>query len=242
MKTRRQIISSAVALTLVPYGLTVKAAGIPVIDVANLTENAVTAFEQVANTITAGKQYIEDVKQTLNTFPLIDQLSKSQELAQMIDVIKSAQKLQGALRDAKSTYEYLGSAFASSRYTSLETFLNEIGKRREVGDETAKALYDSAKLAEDQVAKAYDAHMAITAGMPMIEGVTQATQATANSVGVLIQQQQTVLAMMSASTRDLGKERQRQYTERANEEEALKRYKEQLKRDAEHDKKLLNGL
>jgi conjugal transfer/entry exclusion protein len=213
-----------------------------VIDLANLSQNLITAIESTTNTIIGGKQLVEDMKQTLNTFPLIDQLSKSQELTQLIEVIRAAQKLNGALRDAKSTYEHIGSAFSSSRYTSFESFLSEIDRRRKVGDDTAKHLYDSAKLAEDQVAKAFEAHQSITAGMPMISGVTQAVQATANSVGVLIQQQQAVLAMMSASARDTGKERQREYDERAKQEQGWKKSAEDRAKDFDNDMKILKSL
>jgi hypothetical protein len=79
-------------------------------------------------------------------------------------------------------------------------------------------------------------------GMPMIEGVTQAAQATTNSVGVVIQQQQAMLAMMSATTRDSGIERQRQYDERAKLEEAYRKYWENRKANDKSDATLLNSL
>lgn len=242
MSTRRHFLSAAVAIYASSVGLVARAAGIPVIDVSNLSQNLITAIESTTSTVIEGKQLMEEIKQTMNDFPLIDQLSKSKELSQLIDIIKAAQKLNGALRDAKSTYDHMGSAFATSRYTSFMSFLEDIDRRRKVGDDAAKHLYDSAKLAEDQVAKAFEAHQSITAGMPMISGVTQAVQATANSVGVLIQQQQAVLAMMSASARDMGKERQRQYDERAKQEEGWRKSAEQKMKDFQNDLKILNSL
>ena len=84
--------------------------------------------------------------------------------------------------------------------------------------------------------------MMIMGKMPIIEGVTQAAQATANSVGVLIQQQQAVLAMMSASVRDQGNERQRQYDDRAKLEEGYKKSEEKGGESKKNDLGILQGL
>lgn len=242
MSNRRTFIASIVSVCFGSIHLQAHSIGIPVIDVSNLSQNLITAIESTASTVIEGKQLVEDIKQTMNDFPLIEQLSKSQEMKQLIDLVKAADNLNGALRSAKATYDNLGGAFATSRYTSFREFLEHIERRRQVGDTAAKSLYDSAKLAEDQVGKAFDAHQEITASMPMVEGVTQAVQATANSVGVLIQQQQAVLAMMSATTRDAGQERQRQYDDRAKQEQGYKEARERQQEALRRDQSIIRGL
>ena len=238
---KRRVLVSAMLLAF-SFGKPSFATGIPVIDVSNLSQNLITAIEQTTNTITSGKQLIEDMKQTLNTFPIIEQISKSEELAQLIQLVQAAQGLQGALTSSKNVFDNFGSAFSVSQYTSFEEFVNSVARRKEQGDKSAKSLYDSAKLAEDQIAKAFEAHLGIMTGMPMIEGVTQAAQATTNSVGVVIQQQQAMLAMMSATTRDSGVERQRQYDERAKLEEAYRKYWEDRKANNKSDATILKSL
>lgn len=242
MSNRRTFVAAALAVAYSMVSLPARAYVLPVIDFTNLSQNFITAIEQTADTVIQGKQLIEDIKQTMNDFPIVEQLSKSKELAELMQMIKSAEKLGGALRSAKATHDNFGSAFAISPYTNWKDFLSDIERRKSAGDDSAKSLYDSAKLAEDQVSKAYDSHMAIMTKMPIIEGVTQAAQATANSVGVLIQQQQAVLAMMSASTRDQGKERQREYDERAKLEKAYKQSSEAASKNYQGDIKIFKSL
>lgn len=238
---RRKFAASAALALFTPFQA-VQAFMLPVIDVSNLSQNLITAIEQTSATILQGKQYVEDLKQTANTFPIVEQLSKSEELSQLIKLVKAAEGLNGALRSAKATYDHLGGAFASSQYTSWKDFLADIERRKSIGDKAATSLYDSAKLAEDQVGQAYDAHMMILNKMPIVEGVTQAAQATANSVGVLIQQQQAVLAMMSASVRDQGNERQRQYDDRAKLEDGYKLSAEKGSETKKNDLGVLKSL
>jgi conjugal transfer/entry exclusion protein len=238
----RRTFTASAAFALFAPARWAQAYSLPVIDVTNLSQNLITAIEQTSATILQGKQYIEDLKQTANTFPIVEQLSKSEEMAQLIKLVKAAEGLKGALRSAKATYDNLGGAFATSQYTSWKDFLATIEKRKGVGDKAATSLYDAAKLAEDQVSQAYDAHMMILDKMPIVEGVTQAAQATANSVGVLIQQQQAVLAMMSSSVRDQGNERQRQYDDRAKLEVGYKESEEKGLETKKNDLGILQGL
>lgn len=214
---------------------------IPVTDVAHIAVSSYTSIQQYLNTAQAYISAYNDVLQTARNLTAFDAAAvflDSEEKTQLMNFIATGKNLQGALRKTEDVYEDLQKAFAISEYKNLDEFLKDFGRRKAHGDKVAKTIYDAATLAEDELKKAHEQHQKIVKEIPMIEGVTDAALATAQSVGVLIQQTQGISQLMSANSRMEGQELQRQYDERAKEEEALIEIREAQKKAINSDKAL----
>lgn len=239
-RTRSALAAMAICATLVVP--TTSHAIIPVIDAANLTANSWTSIQQYLNTAQAYISAAQDLKQTARDITAFDVASvflDSEEQAALMQFIQTGKSLQGVLRKTEDVYMDFQRAFASSKFTDFKAFLEDFGKRKESGDKMAKTLYDAAKLAEDQLAKAAKQHQRIIEDMPNIQGVTDAALATAQTVGTIVQQNQGMLQLMAANTRQSGQELQRQYDERAKREEAEKLMFEHQRKALESDKGLV---
>lgn len=218
------LIASAVAMAA-SYGVhrPALAWGIPVADSGNFIKNTITSIESTLNTANNYISMLENIKQTtrlVTSFDAAMVFLNSEEKQALMSFIETGQSVHGALRKTEQVYDNLNRVFTTSPYKNFDDFLNNFAMRRQHGDQLAKSLYDSAKLAEDELKKAHEKHSKVVGEMPMITGVTDAAITTAQSVGVLIQQTQGIVQMMAADTRVRGQELQRQYAERAQQEEA----------------------
>jgi conjugal transfer/entry exclusion protein len=197
------------------------------------------------NTANSYIQTAQDIRQTARKIGTIgaEAVGLSSEDGQAIlKFIQSGKNLHGSLMQTADIDERMKRSFANSKYLTWEDYVRGIGDRREQGDATAKSLYDSAKFANDQLAKAYEQHQKIVKDLPGIEGVTDAAVSTTQAVGVLIQQNQAVLQMMSEQARAQGQELQRQAIEREDNERALKAHHDKLKGALAGDKALIENL
>ena len=216
---------------------------IPVIDAAHIAVSSYTSVQQYLNTAQAYISAYNDVLQTARNLTAFDGASvflESEEKTALMNFIKTGRSVQGALRKTEDVYADFQAAFAVSKHTNFEDFLKDFGRRKAHGDKLAKTLYDAATLAEDELMKAHEQHMLIVNEIPLIEGVTDAALATAQSVGVLIQQTQGMTQMIATSTRLQGLELQRRYDDRAKQEEAMKNILETQNEAVNKDKALLD--
>lgn len=223
MKTKGRQHLAAALTTVV---LSMSAAGqahawgpLPVIEVGpNVVANSVTQYEQHINTAQSMISAYNDVLQTWNqisTFDVASVFLGTEEKQALMKFIETGKSVHGALRKTQSVYDNLQQSFAISPFKNFEDYLKDFGRRHQHGETMARTLYDSAKLAEDELQKAHEQHMRVVNEMPDIQGVTEAAKATAQSVGVLIQQNQGITQMMAQQIRVAGQELQREYQERA---------------------------
>lgn len=247
MKLKQQLRAIALASTMV-FGASMHNAShafvLPVIDAANLAANSITSVEQALNTAQAYISAYNDVLQTWNettTFDIASVFLGTQEKEALLAFIRTGSNVLGALRKTQDVYEQMQRTYSISKFNRWEDFLKDFQTRKDRGDSMAKNLYQAALVAEDELAKAHEQHMKIVNEMPMIHGVTEASKATAQSVGVLIQQNQGLLQLMSQQTRVQGEELQRQYEERAHQERAAAELLDTHNEAVRRDKALLGG-
>lgn len=219
---RRKLASIAMAAASV-FAASPAFAWKTVYDPTNHIQNTIAAVKATAQEINQLRQIQIDIKQNLMNFPLIDQISKSEELKMITEGLGAANALHNALTEGRRTVENMQFIYGASSYLNWSDFATSIAMRKNAGEAAAVRLYDSANAAEKQIQKAYEAHKKVMEKMPTISGVTEATQATANSVGVLIQQNQAMLMTMSAQAKDLGEQRQKATLEQEALEKEIKR-------------------
>jgi len=216
-----------------------------VFDPNNYLRNTMSALQQQMATANSYIQTAQDIRQTARKIGTLGAEAvglSSEDGRAILKFIQSGKNLYGALKKTADIDDRMKRSFANSKYLTWESFVKGIGDRREQGDATAKSLYDSAQFANDQLAKAHEQHQKIVKDLPDIEGVTDAAVSTTQAVGVLIQQNQAILQMMSEQTRAQGQELQRQAMEREQNERALKEHHDNLKEALDKDKALIENM
>lgn len=241
LKTNFKAIFLAASITVGGLGVhqSVNAYVLPVADVLNFSNHTITSIQQYLDT---AQEYLNVYHQTLQTwneittFDVASVFLDSEQKAALMAFINTGRNVHGAVRKTQDVYNNLQTAFATSPFSQFEDFLKDFQRRKDHGDQLAKTLYDSAMVAEDELKRAHDQHMRVVNEMPAIHGVTEAAKATAQSVGVLIQQNQGIVQLMAAQSRIQGQELQREYNERAqnekNKSELLEAQKKAIQRDA----------
>ncbi|WP_234265128.1 hypothetical protein [Hydrogenophaga sp. NFH-34] len=218
---------------------------LPVVEVGpNVWANIATEYEQAINTAQAYISAYNDVLQTWNeisTFDVASVFLTTDEKNALMSFISTGKNVYGAVRKTQDVYTQLQTAFATSPFQRFEDFLKDFSRRNAHGEQMAKTLYDAAVVAEDELKKAHEQHTRVVNEMPNIHGVTEAAKATAQSVGVLIQQNQGVVQLLSAQVRAQGQELQRQYQEQAQDEEAKLKILELQREAFRKDMGLMGG-
>lgn len=208
-----------------------------VVDPTNLIQNTITAVESVINEINQVKQLQEMVKGNLSGLNIpgfSDFVAQARQIAALVD---SAQKLKSVIGDAQSSVVNIQSMYGAGSYRSFSEFAADIARRKAVGERVATNVFRAAEEADQEIVAASAAHQKIAASLAGVSGVTEATQATASAVGVLIQQNQSVLSMMSAAAKAQGAAAARKDAE---EEAANKSLADYQKRGAAEYKSLMN--
>lgn len=208
MINRRTFASLSVIATISAFTPPVFAWGRIVYDPTNHIQNTIAAVKAAAQEINQLRQLAIDTKQSMTGFGLVQQLSNSPELASLAEGITAAQDLHNAITEGRRTVEGLQNLFGASSFGNWQDFARSIAMRKQAGEKSAVQLMNAANAADKQIQQAYKAHKDVMSKMAGISGVTEAAQATANAVGVLIQQNQAMLMTMSAQAKDMSQERQ----------------------------------
>lgn len=174
---------------------------VPVIDVT-----ANTPLVWGTQLATVASQLVELQSLVSNAWAVADAATGSQ-LGQLST---QTQAVRVALDNINRSNQNITTAFGASQLTNFADFANNIGKRASEGNASAANLVNSARIATQQLGAANAAYSAVLSKLGNVAGVTQAAQATANSVGIVVQQQQSMLEMMSAQNQDLNLARVRQ--------------------------------
>lgn len=169
-----------------------------VFDVANFIKNTTTSMQAVTQEMNQLRQIEQEIKANTANFDLSGSAGMSDQLASVRSVSKSAQVLKSAIGSSQDSFSNLQSVFGAGNYQNWGEFSNSINRRKALGDASANNLYQSAQTAMRQVQLASDNHQQIVDKASSVTGVTEAAQSTTAAVGVLIQQQNTMLAVQAA--------------------------------------------
>jgi hypothetical protein len=187
-----------------------------VFDPTNFVGANLANFYQLVKSLAEAKQHTEQFKDMLkNEFPMAD-----------ANVLYNATELVEAVRQMQATVDSLQKNFAASPYTDWNGYITDVTKRAEDGNDSAKALIETAYEADARVRSADSAYRSVMGNLPKVKGVTEAAQATANAVGVVIQQNQAALGIMSAQARDTAMTRAEATAERKHEDMAIKKFRD----------------
>lgn len=140
------------------------------------------------------------------------------------EVLRRVVGLNTALTNMERAYDDIKQAFGASSSSNFEEFVRTIGERADKGNDSARKLLNSAYEADAQVRKANEAYVGIMDKIPRVAGATEAAQATANAVAVVIQQNQALLALASAKAQDDAMRRAQETAQREANEKAVQEY------------------
>jgi len=213
-----------------------------VFDVGNAKNHITTSLESALTTIISTDQYAELIRSNMGSFSLVEQQEKSKELEALMALNRSNRNLYSALGGGKSAMETISAAFATGNHRNFDDFLSSIGERRAAGDATATRLYDTSKIAFDQIDAANKQQQQILQNVPYVAGATEAAQATTNMVGVLVNQNNVMLATMAAQNAKVGVEVQATAAEREAREKALADAAKNFRDAAQRDMQRLQGV
>lgn len=198
-KVRTAVICGLLAASAIPQAaFAIFGVGDIVFDPGNYVQTSISAVQSVTQEVNQLKQLEQNVKSNIASFDIAGAAGLTQELATIKSVYGSAQELKNTIGSAQSSFRDLQSVFGAGNYKSWQEFGASIAKRKALGDASATNLYNAAQSNAKQVQAAYDAHQKIVSQSSSVSGMTEAAQSTTAAVGVLIQQQNSMMGTMSA--------------------------------------------
>lgn len=156
------------------------------------------------------------------------------------EVRRSNDELALALRLMEQALMDIQHGYAASKNEEFGEYMARIGERAEKGDKAAKTLMDNAYEADAKIVKANEAYRLTMERSAKVPGITQAVQSTTNAVGIVIQQNQAMLGIMSSTAKDTALKRAEETAKKKHDEQALKNYIE--KTDAAYSKMEKGGF
>ena len=169
-----------------------------VFDPANFAKNTITSIQTIQMEMRQYQQLMEMYRSNIATLKdgaFNNQLSNLNNIRRMYD---SAQRLQGAVGNAQNVFTNAQAMYGAGNYNSWQDFSGLISRRKAAGESSAVNLVNSAEQAQKQMIEAQVAHSKLADSLSGVQGVTEASQATASAVGVLIGQNSAMIGMMSA--------------------------------------------
>lgn len=228
---RRNLLAMAVAATISAIA-PVPSFGMIVFDPTNYVENLITAIKTTLS-------LIENIKANMDGQAFTNTFAASPEMQEMMAGLDAANSMYAALKDSKKVMDNLQNIFGASPYDNWDAFAANIAQRQAAGDKQAQMLYDSAFAADKQVRVAYAANRKIQDAASSVNGPTEAIQSVVNAVGVVIDQNSSMLYTMAAANKMNGQELDRKTTERQQLEQSNKEFFDKLKKAKEIDDSIL---
>lgn len=169
-----------------------------VFDPTNYSQTTITAIQSVQAQVTRLQQLRNDINQSMNKFGGSDLARLKTEYDKVKGVYDSAMRLKNTVVGVNNDFNNVKAMFGSSSNRSFVEFAQDIQRRSQAGDAVARNLYDSSQKANEAMKQAYEQHEKLVQRADNVTGVTEAAQSTTAAVGILIQQNNSMLAMMSA--------------------------------------------
>jgi P-type conjugative transfer protein TrbJ len=216
-------IRSLVAVAVAAIGLAAGPARAQwlVLDPGNLAQNIISALEAVSQEANQLKQLQEQVRANQASLPA-QQLADSLGQAQRIQVsLDSVMRLKQELGSGQQAIQSIQNMYGASNSGSVQSFMQDIARRKAAGDANATSLLASADAATDQISASQQAHERLISALGTVSGPTEAAQATASAVGTVVQQNQAFLGTISAMARDQGIQRAKEAQREADAESVL---------------------
>jgi conjugal transfer/entry exclusion protein len=211
-----------------------------VFDAANFLKNNITAYQSAQIEMRQYQNLMQMIRS--NSAGLNDGNINNQaaNLAKIRELYNATQNLQKRIGDSQSVFNNAQAMYGAGNYKSWSEFGSVIAKRKAAGESSAVNLVRSAELAQAQMMEANTAHSKLAASLSSVQGVTEASQATASAVGVLIGQNSSLLGMMSAQALETGRNLSKKQAQETEAENQAKSYIEQKNIELRAFNKALN--
>lgn len=217
LKTASKLTASLALAASVFVAPNAMAWGKIVFDPTNFSSANLMNYYQLIKQVAEAKRHTEQFVDMLsNEFPLAD-----------AEVVRNSVEMYTSLREMSSAVDSLQQGFAASRHGDWRSYIMDITRRASNGNNSAKVLMEKAYDADARMRKADAAYRSVMGKLPNVKGVTEAAQATANAVGVVIQQNQAALGLMSAQARDAAMTRSEMTAKQKNSDESLKKFRDE---------------
>lgn len=199
MKAFPKLRKIAVAATLVvasTVSFPALASGIPVFDGANAIQNTITAMKQVAAYALQLKQFEEQIKSNMAGLTDMKGIVNAQQSMETVEgMLDTLNRLEDKLRDGADMDKTLISWYGSSGKSPAE-FQEILRKRKAAGDQRVTAFIEAYNQNGYTISEANNSLQKMSSSIQAINGPTEGAQAIASAIGILIRQQNSVLAMM----------------------------------------------
>ena len=225
--------TKAVAIaTLLSASLFVQNAhAILVFDPSNFARNTVTAIQSVEAQVTRLNQLQLQVKENLNTFGGKDIANLRAEYSKVNATYNSAMNLKSSIVGVQNNFNNVSSVFGSGNFSSFSAFTADMSRRKSIASSISNNLYTNSQNAQVAMKTAFENHQKVVEQASSVNGVTEASQSTTAAVGVLIQQNNALLGMMSADQMKKSIDTVAASEKRQQEDQFGADYKQQLAND-----------
>ncbi|UUZ66556.1 hypothetical protein LP417_33940 (plasmid) [Polaromonas sp. P1-6] len=202
-----------------------------VYDPWNHSRNIITSIQMVTDEINQIKQIEQSIKANLKNVNVAELANLKNQFTQLKTLHYAAEALKGSLGESNSAFKNVEALYGAGNASNWNDFAASMAKRKALQDKTATNIIAAAENADKQVGTSFEAHQKIVEQLKDVEGVTEATQATASAVGVVVQNGQAMLSLMSATAKQQAIEVTKKDKKEQDKEKALVLYREKAKAD-----------
>lgn len=190
-----------------------------VIDPANIAQTTISAVKAVR----AELMRIEQAKREIEMLAK-SKIASSFNAEFLIEGLKSldgvASELRKQLEKQGDINKTLASLYGASNASTPEEFTAILAKRVAAGDAMVQTLMDGSRDISIAMKQAHADHTRILGAMPEVRGVTEAAQLTGQTVGIVVQQMNSLLgvqqiAMQNQAAKDAKDNKEREAADAA---------------------------
>ncbi len=200
MKFKRNLVAAVFAISTSLTSTSSHAYVLPVIEIPNLVQTIVIAFQAIEDYYIQYKKYEQMIKMTKNELEgLEDAIGKPHAEEAHIGLQLSLNQLKETLQSQGGVAEELKNRYGASNQ-SPEQYMESLKKQYKSGDQRVVSLMDQFHANSMVIEDAHKSFEKMADASKNISGPTEGLQAVNTSIGILIKQQASLLSLRQGDT------------------------------------------
>jgi P-type conjugative transfer protein TrbJ len=204
-----------------------------VFDPSNFAQNSITAVKQVfqeIKSITAEIHRLQQLKQLIqsNNPMAIGNIAKiagiDANIKDLNSILSTSQRVYGIVDSNQKWTDKMMGVYAASGQT-FESFMKDYGKRAQLGDARAQAMFDQQKAINDNLAAVSQQRQQAIAAANNSKGTVEALQANSAMLDILVSQSQQLNSAMATQLREAANAQAQKNADDKNAADAAQRMK-----------------
>jgi type IV secretion system protein TrbJ len=205
-------------------------------DPINYVMNYITAYKNISDEVMQLKQLEQMVKANRSMLSGNSLNDMNTQLARVQAMRFESERLQNAVGRSGDAFKNIETMYGASAAPNWTTFSDDMARKIRMQDKVATNTMTAAETADKQLQASLESHQRVANALGGAAGATEATQATGAAVGLVVQNSQAMLGLMSAQAKQQAFDAAKGDAKQQNGEAAIAAARERDKADLERFK------